>query len=186
MTRQTSQRLFLGFLLLLIPTTHVRAQGVTILNETLSRCTIFQALRGRMPADCANPLTKVLVFTTPPAQVTRSGAFATTRIQFAFDSALLTPDSRQPLDILAEVLADPSMAAQVVRIEGHTDNIGSTAYNQRLSTRRAQSVQDYLHTRHGIPLGRIPALGKGFYEPYDPQQPGAALNRRVQFVNLSE
>lgn len=187
MRHQTPHRVLFSMFLLLAPATHAVAQGVPILNDGLSRCAIIQALRGHMPPDCTASVTKEIVFTAPPpARAGVPPAFATTLIQFAFDSATLTPDSRRPLDTVAEALKDPYMANQVIRVEGHTDNIGTALYNQRLSAQRARSVQQYLHTQHGIPLARLPAVGKGFSAPYIPQNPSAALNRRVQFVNLSE
>lgn len=176
----------LGPLMGLVATGHATAQGVPILNETLSRCAIFQALQGRMPPECTSSAVKVLEFPLPPLQPVQPGAFATTRIQFAFDSYALVPGAQPPLDTLAGVLKAPSMDKQVIRIEGHTDRAGSAAYNLQLSTRRAMSVRHYLHTQHGIALERIPAVGKGFDELYDPQHPRAALNRRVQFVNVGD
>jgi outer membrane protein OmpA-like peptidoglycan-associated protein len=161
--------------------------GVTILNENLSWCTIFHALSLQVPPECRAQLTKTVVFTDPstPAPGYQPYAFATTRIQFRFDSSALAPESQPILDTFANVLKDPRMADQVVRVEGHTDSVGSVGYNRRLSSKRAMAVQHYLHEHHGIALIRIPAIGKGPTEPYDPKHPTAALNRRVQFVNLS-
>ena len=104
-------------------------------------------------------------------------------IAFAFDSAELTATARRQLDNVADVLTDPLFQRLVVRIEGHTDAAGSADYNLELSRRRARSVQDYLVIRHGIERSRIPATGKGEYEPFDPQQSGTGINRRVEFVN---
>ena len=112
-------------------------------------------------------------------------AFAT-RIQFALDSAQLAPEAYPLLEALAQVLKDPVMASKVIRIEGHTDSAGAAAYNQRLSAQRAASVQRYLHTVHGVPLAQIPAVGKGKTALYDPSRPFDAVNRRVQFVNLTD
>jgi outer membrane protein OmpA-like peptidoglycan-associated protein len=104
-------------------------------------------------------------------------------IAFAFDSAELTATARRQLDNVADVLTDPLFQRLVVRIEGHTDAAGSADYNLELSRRRARSVQDYLVIRHGIARSRIPATGRGEYEPFDPQRSGTGINRRVEFVN---
>jgi outer membrane protein OmpA-like peptidoglycan-associated protein len=112
-------------------------------------------------------------------------AFAT-RIQFAFDSYQLPPEAHQLLDTLAAVLQDPLMRDKVVRIEGHTDSVGSEDYNLVLSSKRAVAVQHYLSARHSLALERLPTLGKGKFELYDLNHPTDARNRRVQFVNVSD
>ena len=187
--RQMLQQWFLLCALLLATGTLAQAvePGVTILHENVSWCTIFHALRLQVAPECYGHLTKTIVLNEPssPALTNRSCAFATTRIQFRFDSATLAPESQPPLDILASVLKDARMADQVVRVEGHTDSLGSATYNRRLSYQRALAVQHYLHAYRGVALTHIPAVGKGKDEPYDPDHPTSALNRRVQFVNLS-
>ncbi|HEY0180772.1 MAG TPA: OmpA family protein [Dokdonella sp.] len=69
-----------------------------------------------------------------------------------------------------------------VELDGHTDSVGSDAYNQKLSERRAQIVYDYL-TAHGIDASRITAV-KGFGEsqPIDTNKTkeGRARNRRTE------
>jgi len=140
-----------------------------------------------VPAECRTQRPKGVVFTAalPPAPVSCPPSFTTTRIQFDFDSAALRPESYLLLNLLAEVLNDARMANQVIRIDGHTDSVGPVAYNWHLSQQRARAVQGYLHTAHDIPLSRLPTLGKGPAEPYDPAHPTAPVNRRVQFTNLS-
>jgi outer membrane protein OmpA-like peptidoglycan-associated protein len=112
-------------------------------------------------------------------------AFAT-RIQFAFDSYQLTPEAHQLLDTLAVVLQDTLMRDKIVRIEGHTDSVGSEDYNLRLSSKRALAVQHYLSARHSLAIERLPAIGKGEHELYASDRPTDPVNRRVQFINLSE
>jgi OOP family OmpA-OmpF porin len=81
---------------------------------------------------------------------------------FAFDSArLATP---QPtLDRFADTYKRSGSSARVV-ISGHTDRLGSPAYNQRLSQRRAEAVRDYL-VAQGMPAAQLQARGKGETEP---------------------
>ena len=186
-------------------------QSVTLLEEDASFCAIVQALSSDISARCQQPrMRSIILRPTPPAgpqlttlaspppvppkqplAATPSGprprvyAFAT-RIQFAWNSAQLAPEASRLLDTLADALNDAALAEKVVQIEGHTDSAGSSVYNHRLSFQRALSVQRYLHTVHGIPLSRIPAVGKGESELYDPEQPRSSSNRRVQFVNLTE
>ena len=76
-----------------------------------------------------------------------------------------------------------------MEILGHTDNVGTDAYNQKLSEKRAQAVVDYL-VEKGIDLNRIPAKGFGESHPVtgNDTPEGRQLNRRVEikFVNNRE
>jgi outer membrane protein OmpA-like peptidoglycan-associated protein len=107
------------------------------------------------------------------------------RVQFEFDSFRLTGDATAVLDRLAGVLKDELMQDKTVEIEGHADALGSADYNLTLSQLRARAVRAYLIQQHGIPGERLPFVGKGESEPYDPADPSAAVNRRVVFTNLT-
>jgi len=107
------------------------------------------------------------------------------RVQFEFDSFDLTEGARDVLDRLAVVLTDELMREQVIEIEGHADATGSDFYNLTLSQLRARAVRAYLIQEHGIAGERLPFVGKGESEPYDPADPTAGINRRVVFANLT-
>lgn len=103
---------------------------------------------------------------------------------FDFDKSALKPEGRATLDNLVEKLKPVDV--EVIIAVGHTDSIGTHAYNQKLSERRAAAVKDYLVGR-GIDAGRIQASGKGETQPVaanrvngrdNPQ--GRAQNRRVE------
>jgi outer membrane protein OmpA-like peptidoglycan-associated protein len=99
---------------------------------------------------------------------------------FAFDSAEILPEAETMLQRLAAALA--GAVKKSITVEGHTDSIGSDAYNQRLSERRARAVADWLVAR-GIPPGTIRAVGYGSSRPIVPQTGNAEeekLNRRVE------
>ncbi len=102
------------------------------------------------------------------------------RINFGFDSAVLPESAHAMIDVVAQVMKEsPDIK---VRVEGHTDAIGSADYNATLSERRALSVGAYL-VKLGIDSSRLELVGKGMSEPltrnpYDPD------NRRVQFVRV--
>jgi outer membrane protein OmpA-like peptidoglycan-associated protein len=101
-------------------------------------------------------------------------------VRFAFDSADILPAARAQLDALAEgikLLAPES----IVTIEGHTDAVGSDAYNLELSRVRAHAVRDYLVQRHGIDAARLKTVAYGKSRPIEGSDPNAAVNRRVQF-----
>lgn len=102
------------------------------------------------------------------------------RINFGFNSATLPDSAHVMIDRIAQLLKE---APQVrLRIEGHTDAVGSDEANLSLSERRARSVAHYLAT-HGIAAERLKLVGKGKAEPLtaDPYDPA---NRRVQFVRI--
>ena len=79
-------------------------------------------------------------------------------VLFNFDKASLTPADRAKLDDLASKIS--SLNVEVVIATGHTDPLGSSAYNQKLSVRRADSVKTFLMSR-GLDADRIYAEGKG-------------------------
>jgi OOP family OmpA-OmpF porin len=103
-------------------------------------------------------------------------------VNFAFDKATLTDDAKQILEEAVSVLKDTDSVVEV-RVEGHTDSVGSDAYNQKLSQERAQSVVDYLTSRgingsYLIPVG----MGEKFPVATNDTDAGRAKNRRVDFV----
>lgn len=116
---------------------------------------------------------------------TSDGTMFTLRnIGFALESAALSGDARDRLSALAEFLqSHPGMN---VRIAGHTDSTGPTAYNQRLSERRAQSVAD-LMTSSGVSASRITATGNGESNPVasNDTRAGRIANRRVEITLVS-
>ncbi len=82
---------------------------------------------------------------------------------FGFDKASLKEEGKAALDeAAAKVKANPEIKAVIVT--GHTDRIGSDAYNQKLSERRANQVKDYLASQ-GVDPAIIDAVGKGESEP---------------------
>jgi len=82
---------------------------------------------------------------------------------FDFDKAVIRSNSNQALDeIVAKIKEHGDV--EFVLVTGHTDRIGSDAYNQKLSERRANAVRKYLAT-HGIDGTRIKSEGKGESEP---------------------
>lgn len=104
-------------------------------------------------------------------------------IKFQFNSDQLTNDGKDVLDQLAAALKSAKLAnARSVILEGHADAKGSATYNQALSLKRAQSAKNYLSDRHGIPVEKLRAVGKGSSEPADPNNPEDEINRRVRVI----
>jgi len=101
-------------------------------------------------------------------------------INFEFNKATLTGDSKSILEVAYNALvANPDVQ---VEISGHTDNVGSDAYNQALSLRRAQAVKNWLEQR-GIRSDRMKTVGKGEMEPVadNNTDEGRSENRRIEF-----
>ena len=82
---------------------------------------------------------------------------------FDFNKAGLKPGGQQELDKFASDLRGTSY--EVITVTGHTDRIGSHAYNLKLSTRRAETVQTYLVSKAGIPVNKIVVKGVDGAEP---------------------
>ncbi|MDR5888312.1 MULTISPECIES: OmpA family protein [Halomonas] len=100
-------------------------------------------------------------------------------VNFEFDSATLTMGAEGILDDVADKLVANENVR--VRIEGHTDAVGSAAYNQDLSQRRADSVADYLASQ-GVDRNRMRTIGYGESQPVASNETdaGRAENRRVE------
>jgi outer membrane protein OmpA-like peptidoglycan-associated protein len=103
-------------------------------------------------------------------------------IYFNSGSAVLLDESEPMLKQVADVVK-ASPEAQLT-IEGHTDNIGSADYNQKLSEQRAAAVRDALVSRYGVPAARLSAKGFGLSRPVETNATvqGRAHNRRVELA----
>jgi outer membrane protein OmpA-like peptidoglycan-associated protein len=102
-------------------------------------------------------------------------------VTFAFDSAELNPQFHPVLDKVAATLAEYDKT--VIEVAGHTDSVGSDAYNQQLSERRANSVAAYL-AGHGVDRARVVTIGAGEGYPVasNDTESGRAQNRRVEIT----
>ncbi|WP_300464550.1 OmpA family protein [Desulfobacula sp.] len=98
---------------------------------------------------------------------------------FDFDKVVVKPGAFDFLDKIAEFLkGNPGV---FVKIQGHTDNVGTKAYNDILSLQRAQAVKTYLMDK-GIDKSRMSCEGFGFSKPTasNETEKGRRLNRRVE------
>jgi len=113
--------------------------------------------------------------------LSNSGRAIAYGIRFDVDSAQLRAESEAVLREVRSVLNEQPSLRLVV--EGHTDAVGSAAYNETLSQKRAQSVVRWLIKR-GIDAERLDAVGYGERRPVstNTSSQGRALNRRVELV----
>lgn len=105
-------------------------------------------------------------------------------VHFEYDSAELSAHALEQLHPLGEALKSEQLAAFNFAIDGHTDASGPDQYNLTLSQRRALAVGNYLYANFGVAAERLNLTGKGESELYDAEQPGSAVNRRVQITTL--
>jgi outer membrane protein OmpA-like peptidoglycan-associated protein len=100
-------------------------------------------------------------------------------VTFAFGSAGLSPEFRGTLDKIGATLTEYEKT--YVDVLGHTDSVGSDAFNQTLSEQRAQTVADYLAGR-GVQRARLATRGYGESQPRasNTTEEGRAQNRRVE------
>ncbi len=98
---------------------------------------------------------------------------------FDFDKSVVKPAGKAKLDDLVSKVKGINL--EVIIAVGHTDSIGSDAYNQKLSVRRAEAVKAYLVSK-GIEKNRIYTEGKGEKQPVasNKTKEGRAKNRRVE------
>jgi OOP family OmpA-OmpF porin len=103
-------------------------------------------------------------------------------ILFEYNSASIQPNQVPSLISLSRDLSEIDFTRAQLVLMGHTDGVGSAAYNRELSHRRAQTVARFLSEAAGIPIYRIRTSGMGFDYPKTPYDPTSAVNRRVQIL----
>lgn len=142
----------------------------------------FQNLNLRLEAASAAPVTQTRNVELKRLSV---GTVSVLRnIYFDFDKATFRTESYNELNKLDRMMQQNP--ALTVEISGHTDNVGGSTYNQKLSQKRAEAVKDFLISR-GIDARRIVANGYGEKKPLvsnDDEESGREINRRVEFKVL--
>ena len=98
---------------------------------------------------------------------------------FDFDKSVLKPEGKAKLDDLVGKMK--AINLEVIIAVGHTDSVGTDAYNQKLSVRRAEAVKAYLVSK-GVEKNRVYTEGKGEKQPVADNKTaqGRAKNRRVE------
>ncbi len=122
----------------------------------------------------ATPAAPVVV----PVPISEKVTFAADAF-FDFDKSVLKPEGRAKLDDLVSKMSGLNL--EVIIAVGHTDSVGSDAYNQALSVRRSEAVKAYLVSK-GVENNRVYTEGKGEKQPVADNKTadGRAKNRRVE------
>lgn len=118
----------------------------------------------------------------PKVEVTREKIAISDKVYFEFDSDKINPVSFPLLDKVADVIIKNPRLKRI-RVEGHTDNVGSDEYNLDLSSRRSRSVMNYLISKN-VENSHLTYKGFGFRKPKTSNATprGRAINRRVEFI----
>jgi OmpA-OmpF porin, OOP family len=120
------------------------------------------------PAPEPVPVAVVVIAPPPPppvvvvAPVPRRVSFSADSL-FAFDKSMVRPEGKMALDTFAGELKGTNY--DVISVEGHTDRLGTAAYNQKLSAERADAVKSYLVSSGGVDSTKISATAKGETQP---------------------
>lgn len=101
-------------------------------------------------------------------------------VKFDFDKAVVKQESYEEIKTVAEFMNQYPQTTTTV--EGHTDSVGTEAYNMELSKRRADAVRDVMVDQYGVAADRVSAVGEGESSPVadNATAEGRAINRRVE------
>lgn len=105
-------------------------------------------------------------------------------ITFDYNSATISSKAKPAVEALGRALTNPELKGSTFVVAGHTDAVGSDAYNQDLSERRADAIKTYLVSQFGVPAADLITAGYGESRLKLPNAPNDAANRRVQVVNM--
>lgn len=106
-------------------------------------------------------------------------------ITFDYNSATISRKAAPAVEALGKALSNPDLKGSTFVVAGHTDSIGSEAYNQDLSERRADTIKRTLVDKFGIAGSDLVTVGYGKSKPKDAAHPADPANRRVQVVNMT-
>jgi outer membrane protein OmpA-like peptidoglycan-associated protein len=102
---------------------------------------------------------------------------------FEFNSAKITEEAKPQLDELGAALTNPRLKGSIISIGGHTDAVGSDAFNQNLSERRAAAIKWHLVDNFNLLPASLHSVGYGKRFPRNSADIFAPENRRVEIVN---
>jgi outer membrane protein OmpA-like peptidoglycan-associated protein len=175
--------------------------GLAVAGETISTSTIVNSLKGSATrglsanADTAKDITFINSVRNRATRslstdernqletITANKPNIDLEINFDFNSAAISRGSVTAVQHLGEALSDPQLKGSTFVVAGHTDGVGSDAFNQDLSERRADTIKQYLVEKYHIAASDLVTVGYGKTRLKDTANPADAANRRVQVVN---
>lgn len=107
-------------------------------------------------------------------------------IKFDYNSANIAKGALGDMDNLGKALSDPTLKGSTFVLAGHTDGVGGDEFNQDLSSRRADSVKNFLVQKFKLEPGQLVTAGFGKTRLKNKDEPKSAVNRRVEVVNMLE
>src|SRR6266702_1202086 len=170
-------RTSLTFLLVLSMAAGVGCSSKNYVKQQTTQTAAQQASQAQTQAD--NAVHRVDVLQNAVANLDNYRIVTETAVHFGFDKDNLTKKAQEALDQLATDV--PNAKGFIITVEGGTDSVGSAEYNYGLSERRADSVIQYLASKHNIPAHKIYLVGLGKDKPVEDNKSreGRAKNRRV-------
>lgn len=123
----------------------------------------------------AAPAPEPVIVTPPPPPPAPAKVTFSADSLFDFDKATVKPAGKQALDKFASDLKGTNF--DLIKVTGHTDRLGSHAYNMKLSTHRAEAVKAHLVNAAGIPAGKIGAQGVNGSDPVT--KPGECVGKKA-------
>lgn len=153
-------------------------RGATIAAAWMVLVGLLSACAGLPTRDWPPPEPPVTAVERAPLELLR----VELDVKFEFDRQVVRPESYPDIQAVAGFMHQ--FAQTTTLVEGHTDAIGTEAYNQRLSERRAMAVREVLINQFDIHPGRVDAVGFGELNPVadNETEEGRAVNRRVEAV----
>ncbi|MEO8279917.1 MAG: OmpA family protein [Ideonella sp.] len=170
-------------------TFNVQAQDVVLKGSQVTESALIDALTVEGPKGPEGAKTRGFRPATRSQEASAAPAKpgpgkASLLITFATNSADLSSETMATLDVLARALQSDALAGFTFKVEGHADPRGDAAQNLLLSQQRAESVSNYLVTKHAILPERLEAVGKGSSELMNRSRADAPENRRVTIVTV--
>lgn len=163
-----------------------RLNGIWCHGDNLARYGFWVFRRSQQSVGTGGNMTEERAAAQLHQEIGTKGRAIIYGINFPTGSSDILPESEGTLRTIGRLLTDhPTLN---LLIEGHTDNVGDEANNQRLSQRRAESVRAYLLARHNIAPERLQAEGRGEAEPIGDNnfELGRAANRRVELKEIQQ
>jgi outer membrane protein OmpA-like peptidoglycan-associated protein len=155
------------------------AQSASEINRIIKN---LAPIEGQTPSAGYKPIRREPIIIEHETIFVDANRHVELEVYFDYDSDRITARAREQLRALGKALASADLLSFRYLIAGHTDAVGSDAYNIDLSGRRAKAVAEYLTEQYAVDPRRLMVVGFGFLRLKRPEAPRAAINRRVEVL----